>query len=209
MPVGGQPLVVRALRSAAECDGVTEIVVLAPAGYRAEMNGALHNLDIPLPASVTVVDGGVERRDSVALGLAALSDEVGIVLVHDAARALTPVRVFNGVVAAVRAGHAAVVPTIPVVDTLKEVRTTPTGEAVVATIDRSMVRVAQTPQGFLRETLVRAHNEVDRGHGSTDDAGMVEAMGPRVFTVPGDPRSMKITTTHDLAVADVWLRETQ
>ncbi len=209
MLVGGQPLVVRALRCASGCEGVTEIVVLAPTGHRTEMRDALHNLDIPTGVRVTVVDGGPERRDSVALGLAVLSDEVGIVLVHDAARALTPVTVFDGVVAAVRAGHAAVVPTVPVVDTLKEVRATPTGEAVVATIDRSMVRVAQTPQGFLRETLTRAHNEVDRGHGSTDDAGMVEAMGPRVFTVPGDPRSMKITTSHDLAVADVWLRETQ
>lgn len=207
MPVGGQPLIVRALRSALGCDGVTEVVVLAPAGHRDVMNDVVNEVDAPRGASVTVVDGGLERRDSVALGLAVLSERVGIVLVHDAARALTPVRVFNGVVAAVRAGHAAVVPTIPVVDTLKKVRTTPTGEAVVATIDRSTVRVAQTPQGFLRETLMRAHAEVGRGHASTDDAGMVEVMGPRVFSVPGDPRSMKITTSHDLAVADVWLRQ--
>ncbi len=190
------------------CHGVTEIVVLAPAGHRAAMNEALRDLVVPSTISVVVINGGAERRDSVFLGLGALSNEVGIVLVHDAARALTPVRVFNAVVAAVRSGHAAVVPTLPVVDTLKQVRVTPSGEAVVATIDRSLVRVAQTPQGFLRETLARAHAEVDQGQVATDDAGMVEAMGPRVFTVPGDARSMKITTSHDLAVADVWLRET-
>ncbi len=190
------------------CHGVTEIVVLAPTGHRSLMKEALRGLAVPSALSVVVIDGGAERRDSVALGLGALSDEVGIVLVHDAARALTPVRVFNDVVAAVRSGHAAVVPTLPVVDTLKQVRATPSGEAVVSTIDRAMVRVAQTPQGFLRETLMRAHAEIGNERASTDDAGMVEAMGPRVFTVPGDARSMKITTLHDLAVADVWLRET-
>ncbi len=208
MLVGGQPLVVRALREAAQCHGATEIVVVAPAGHRADMSQAVSDVDIPQQVAVAVVDGGAERRDSVALGLAALTDKIGIVLVHDAARALAPASVFNEVVSAVRSGHAAVVPTIPVVDTLKEVRATPLGEAVVATIDRSMVRVAQTPQGFLRETLARAHTQIEATHTSTDDAGMVEAMGPRVFTVPGDPRSMKITTSHDLAVADVWLQET-
>lgn len=208
MPVGGQPLVVRALRAATGCFGVTEIVILAPSGHRAVMSDALSEVPIPAGVDLKVIAGGSERRDSVALGLAALSSDVGIVLVHDAARALTPVAVFDAVVAAVRSGHAAVVPTLPVVDTLKEVRLTPAGEAVVATIDRSTVRVAQTPQGFLRETLARAHAEVDARHTATDDAGMVEEMGPRVFTVAGDPRSMKITTAHDLAVGEVWLRET-
>lgn len=189
------------------CQGVTEIVVLAPVGHRDAMDEALREARVPTGVRVVIIDGGRERSDSVALGLGALSDEIGIVLVHDAARALTPVRVFDDVVAAVRSGHAAVVPTLPVVDTLKQVRATPTGEAVVATVDRSMMRVAQTPQGFLRETLARAHAEIRANHASTDDAGMVEGMGPRVFTVPGDARSMKITTSHDLAVADVWLRE--
>ena len=153
-----------------------------------------------------VVPGGAERSDSVALGLAALPAEVGLVLVHDAARALTPPEVFDRVVGALRSGHAAVTPALPVVDTVKQVQVDPSGgETVVGTVDRSTLRAVQTPQGFLRETLERAHAEVE--HAVTDDAGMVEALGGQVHVVPGSPRAMKITTPHDLEVAAAWLAD--
>ena len=169
--------------------------------------------DDPRRARVQVVTGGAERSDSVARGLRALPAGVGVVLVHDAARALTPVDVFDRVAHAVHSGHAAVTPAIAVTDTIKQVRTGVTGiETVVATLDRSSLRAVQTPQGFLRETLERAHREVAGGGAregraapATDDCGLVESHGGRVTVVEGSPRALKITTQHDLAVAAGWL----
>ncbi len=235
MLLGGQPLVLRAALTATRCPGVTEVVAVAPSGHTAEMIDALRELLAPddatmggavkqTEAAVQIVPGGAERADSVSAGMAALSSEVGIVLIHDAARALTPVEVFQDVIAAVRAGHSAVVPVVPVTDTIKEIapRTPETSgtaalgarsgpdEVVVRTIDRANLRAAQTPQGFLRETLAHVHARTARSVGvgpgaATDDAGMVEAIGGTVFTVAGDHRSLKITTPHDLAVAEVLL----
>ena len=219
MLLGGQSLVLRAATTATRCLGVTEVVVVAPPGHSAEMINALRDLPAPREGAVgtdavmQVVEGGAERADSVTAGLAALSPDVGIVLIHDAARALTPVEIFDHVIAAVRAGHSAVVPVVPVTDTITEVTARP-GEgslgAVVRTVDRANLRAAQTPQGFLRETLAHVHADAVRAaaEGSataTDDAGMVEAIGGTVFTVAGDHRSLKITTPHDLAVAEVLL----
>ena len=208
-----EPVVVHALRSALRCAALTDVVVVAPADPEgmARLAAALQAGGLPgpdawpaHPARVQVVPGGAERSDSVARGLAALPPEVGIVLVHDAARALTPADVFARVVAAVREGHAAVTPALPVVDTVKQVEIAPDGaETVVTTVDRSTLRAIQTPQGFLRETLERAHCDIE--HAVTDDAGLVEALGGRVHVVLGDPLALKITTSHDLEVAAGWL----
>ncbi|MGB3256368.1 MAG: 2-C-methyl-D-erythritol 4-phosphate cytidylyltransferase [Ornithinimicrobium sp.] len=216
VPLGGQSLVQRAASTAVRCPDVTEVVVVAPSGHSADMRDALGNLSTsdgaPVQAGtvVQVVEGGAERSDSVTAGLRVLSSEVGIVLIHDAARALTPRQVFEDVIAAVRSGHCAVVPVVPVTDTIKEVaaRAGGTSLAVVRTIDRANLRAAQTPQGFLRETLDHVHTRSTRGADvgtATDDAGMVEAFGGTVFTVSGDHRSLKITTPHDLAVAEMLL----
>lgn len=175
------------------------------------------------PVAVRVVDGGVTRADSVERGTAGLSEAVGVVLVHDAARAFTPAPVFQRVVAALRAGHAAVIPVVPVADTIKMLQdeadyplapsTQVPGEYIARTVDRTRLRAVQTPQGFLRETLERAqgHAAVQDAAAdpapSTDDAGLVEAMGGRVFAVAGDARAHKITTAHDIALARTWLRE--
>ena len=149
---------------------------------------------------ITVVAGGAERGDSVAAGLAALPPEVGIVLVHDAARALAPPAVFKRVVEAVRQGHSAVVPALAVTDTIKVVDAR---DHVVSTPDRNALRAVQTPQAFLRETLERAHHA--GGESVTDDAGLVESLGDAVFVVAGDPRSRKVTDAEDLAVVGSWL----
>lgn len=149
---------------------------------------------------VSVVAGGAERADSVAAGLAALPADVGIVLVHDAARALTPTAVFQRVVAAVRHGHAAVIPAVRVIDTIKAVDLR---DHVVSTPERSVLRAVQTPQGFLRETLESAH--AHGGGAVTDDAGLVEANGGTVYVVDGDPRSLKVTGPEDLATIATWI----
>ncbi len=155
--------------------------------------------------------------DSVAAGLAALVDDIEVVLVHDAARALAPPSLFAAVILAVRGGHGAVVPGMPVSDTVKQVG--PGGE-VVATLERSALRAVQTPQGFTREVLDRAHAGSGTAGGgtagsgtprcgtATDDAGLVERLGLRVHVVDGDPLAFKITTPLDLAVAECLLRVT-
>ena len=160
---------------------------------------------------IDIVGGGAERTDSVRAGLAMLREDDGLVLVHDAARFGAPPELFARVIAALRAGHRAVVPGLAVIDTIKAVDAQ---GYVVATPDRASLRAIQTPQGFVREILVRAHS---RGHDiahhteglgargvgpATDDAGLVESAGGRVYVVPGDPLAAKITTPHDLLTAE-------
>lgn len=147
------------------------------------------------PSKVQVVIGGAERTDSVRAGIAA-APEAAHFLVHDAARALTPPGLIARVVAELRAGHPAVVPALPVVDTIKSVDAT---GLVTGTPDRAELRAIQTPQGFSAE-LLRAAYALDVQ--TTDDAGLVELLGAKVRTIPGDPLAFKITTPLDLLLAE-------
>ncbi len=179
------------------------MVVVAPAGFEAELESAVRALwqrlapDVPL----RVVPGGPERTDSVAAGVAALSAGVEHVLVHDAARPLAPPELFARVVAALRSGKDAVVPGIPVTDTIKQVNA---AGAVVATPNRSVLRAVQTPQGFRRAVLEKAHAEARAT--ATDDATLVERTGGTVHVVAGDPRAAKITGPADLEAVQQVLR---
>ncbi|MCT2138779.1 IspD/TarI family cytidylyltransferase, partial [Dietzia cinnamea] len=145
-----------------------------------------------------------ERTDSVRNGLAALTAHrrrpraavYDVLLVHDAARCLTPPDAIRRVVTAVRGGAVAVVPVLPVVDTVKQVDA---DGYVVGTPDRAALRAVQTPQGFAPDVLLAAYDAA--GDVTTDDAGLVERTGDRVATVPGDPLAFKITTADDHARA--------
>lgn len=198
VPVAGRPLVAHAaarLRAA----GVTHLVVTAGADHLEEVRAAVAD-----PGAV-VVAGGPSRQASVAAGLAALAPEVGIVLVHDAARPFAPVALIDRVVAAVREGHGAVVPGLAVTDTV--VRAPEVPGAVTGGADRSELRNVQTPQGFDRALLERAHaaaadRAATEATAATDDASLVAALGEPVWTVPGDPAAAKITTATDLAAAE-------
>ncbi|MFI7431051.1 2-C-methyl-D-erythritol 4-phosphate cytidylyltransferase [Micromonospora sp. NPDC049836] len=194
-PLAGEPLLVHAVRRVAAAASVHTIVVAAPA---ADVE-AVRALLAPV-APVTVVPGGAERQASVAAALAAVPAGPEIVLVHDAARALTPPALVESVAAAVRAGHDAVIPVLPVVDTIKEVDT---GERVLGTVDRSALRAVQTPQGFRRSVLAAAHEAA--GDPLTDDAGLAEKQGVPVFCVPGSELALKITRPFDLALAEYLL----
>jgi 2-C-methyl-D-erythritol 4-phosphate cytidylyltransferase len=105
---------------------------------------------------------------------------------------------------AVRAGHPAVIPVLPVVDTVKRVAAS---GHVESTVDRSVLRMVQTPQGFARDLLVEAHSSAlaDPAAPITDDAGLVERLGVKVFTVLGDESALKITRPFDLEVAELLL----
>ncbi|WP_432955827.1 2-C-methyl-D-erythritol 4-phosphate cytidylyltransferase [Micromonospora haikouensis] len=191
-PLAGEPLLVHAVRRIAAAASVHTIVVAAPA---AEVD-AVRDLLAPV-APVTVVPGGAERQASVAAALAAVPAGPEIILVHDAARALTPPGLVESVAAAVRSGHDAVIPVLPVVDTIKEVGP---GEVVLGTVDRSALRAVQTPQGFRRAVLTAAHAAA--GDPLTDDAGLVEKQGVPVVCVPGSEYALKVTRPFDLALAE-------
>jgi 2-C-methyl-D-erythritol 4-phosphate cytidylyltransferase len=203
VPVGGEPLVVHAARSLLAGGDVSALVVVVPADRSEDARALLAGL----PCPVTVVAGGTARQASVAAGLAALPDEADVVLVHDAARPFPPADLVARVVGAVRAGHPAVVPALPVTDTVKRVGPGDgTGEPVVETVPRGALRAVQTPQGFARDVLVAAHAAAaarahDEGTAASDDAGLLEERGVPVWVVVGDERAAKVTTATDLWLA--------
>jgi 2-C-methyl-D-erythritol 4-phosphate cytidylyltransferase len=195
--VAGEPMVARAVDGLLFSGVVDDVVVVAPAEHLEAMRAA-----VSPPARV--VTGGEDRVASVALGLAAV-DDAEVVLVHDAARCLCPVDVVRAVVAAVRTGSPAVIPAIPIADTVR--RVDPAGR-VVGPVDRTGLLAVQTPQGFAPDLLRRAHAAAvgsSAAARATDDAGLVEALGGEVVTVSGDPRAFKITTPLDLAMAEALL----
>lgn len=194
--LAGEPVLVHAVRGLRACPSVGPIVVAAPVADVDAVRDQLAAYD------VLVVAGGAERQDSVRAALAALPAEVDLVLVHDAARCLTPVEVVERVVAALRSGAPAVVPVLPVADTVKQVA----DDRVVRTVDRAALVSVQTPQGFLRALLEQAH--ADGAAGLTDDAGLVEAMGAPVVTVPGADEAFKVTRPLDLLLAEALLAMT-
>lgn len=151
---------------------------------------------------VTVVAGGPGRSDSVRLALAAVSGEPEFVLVHDAARALTPPELIVRVVEALRAGHRAVVPGLSLHDTIKAVDA---NGVVLGTPERAGLRAVQTPQGFATDLLVRAYQRTGASD-FTDDASLVERLGGQIQLVDGDPLAFKITTRLDLLLAQAIVR---
>ena len=154
-----------------------------------------------LSKDVQVVAGGGTRQESVRLALVSLDEDIDVVLVHDAARPLVPAELVDAVASAVRAGAEAVVPVLPLVDTVKQVD----GQGdVVATLDRSRLRAVQTPQGFRRSALERAHVAAD-GTVATDDAGLVELAGIVVATISGSAEALKVTHPLDLVLAEALL----
>jgi len=169
-----------------------QVVVVAPHGRTGDALTEIAETAGDRRDLASVVAGGETRQQSVAAGLEAVWPDVEFVLVHDAARALTPPEVFERVISALESGRDAVLPVLPVVDTLKQVD----GDTVVAPVDRDTLAAAQTPQGFRRDVLLAALASADQDH--TDDAALVQAAGATVVTVAGDERAFKITTAADL-----------
>ena len=209
--LGGVPLLVHAVRALARSRAVTLVVVVAPsdgvAQVRALLDGARpEGADGP---DIKVVAGGATRQESVRLGLAALPPQVDVVLVHDAARPLVPVDVVDAVARAVADGAGAVVPGVPLADTVKLVGSAPGSgrpEPVLGTPDRATLRAVQTPQGFRRDLLQQVHDKaVSDGLDATDDAGLVEHYGGEVVVVPGHEEAFKVTRPLDLVLAEAVL----
>lgn len=170
--------------------GVIERVVVAVPADRVDEASS------SLGTRAVVVAGGAQRTDSVRSALAAAGDP-DFILVHDAARALTPADQIRRVVAALKDGMRAVIPVLPVVDTVKAVDA---NGVVLGTPERAGLRAVQTPQGFETGLLRRAYDQTSSGT-ATDDAALVENLGVPVHTVAGDVMAFKITTPLDLTLA--------
>ena len=168
------------------------LIVTAPAGFEEEFRKVLGD-------QVTVITGGILRSDSIRLALAQIPNNYEYVLVHDAARALATTTLAKSVVEQLVKGEQAVIPALDVIDTIKEVD----GKGYVRnTPDRSSLKAVQTPQGFTRSILERAHAASED---ATDDAALVEAIGVQVKVIAGEERALKITTKSDLATATAML----
>ncbi|MGW1836404.1 2-C-methyl-D-erythritol 4-phosphate cytidylyltransferase [Streptomyces sp. BBFR2] len=204
--LGGTPMLVHAVRAMAASRAVSHVVVVAPPDGAPEVRALLDEHSFGR-AELLVVPGGETRQESVRRGLDALPDGIDVVLVHDAARPLVPADTVDTVIAAVRSGAPAVVPALPLADTVKQVDPRPKGEAepVTGTPERALLRAVQTPQGFDRETLLKAHDTAVEGEGATDDAGLVERLGAPVVVVPGHEEAFKVTRPLDLVLAEAVL----
>lgn len=193
----GVPILERALRGVFDSVEPAQVVVVAPESHLKAARTISARVAGAASDAVTVVAGGATRQDSVAAGLAALSTEIDTVLVHDAARALTPPALIDRVARAVRTTGGGVIPALPVTDTIKRVGP---DAAVLGTVDRSDLVHVQTPQGFPRADLDAAYASATQEH--TDDAALFAAHGGPVTVVEGEARAFKITTAWDLRRAE-------
>jgi 2-C-methyl-D-erythritol 4-phosphate cytidylyltransferase len=181
--------------------GVPRTVVVVPPGHGAAAEAALAGAAGDFPLGLAIVEGGATRSASVAYGLAAAGD-ADAVAVHDAARPLVDPALFGATVGAL-AGADAAVAAARVTDTVKEAG--PDG-VVVRTHDRSRLWAIQTPQAFRADVLRRAlaaGEDVLRA--ATDDAWLVERQGGTVRVVEASPANLKVTTAHDLRLAELLL----
>jgi 2-C-methyl-D-erythritol 4-phosphate cytidylyltransferase/2-C-methyl-D-erythritol 2,4-cyclodiphosphate synthase len=143
--------------------------------------------------------GGISRQGSIANALKEVSDRATVVLIHDAARCFTPTSVFERVAEAVVETGSGVIPVLPVVDTIKTVNQ----DVILETVNRDELRIAQTPQGFLRDQIVKGFEAASSEF--TDDASLLQSQGVLITSVLGDAMAFKITVRADLEYAELLL----
>jgi len=195
--LGELPLLAESLRRLDESSWIDAIVVAVPAGW--EEPAILLAEELSASKVVACVTGGATRPESVRAALAEVPDDALVVLVHDAARPFVSEDVLERVLAPLSEGWEAVVPGLPLADTVKRVD----GDRVLETVDRANLVAVQTPQAFLLPTLRAAH--AGGAAGATDCASLVEARGVSVKVVPGDAKLLKVTSAADLELVSAWL----
>ncbi|MBA4072008.1 MAG: 2-C-methyl-D-erythritol 4-phosphate cytidylyltransferase [Gemmatimonas sp.] len=194
--IAGRPMLLHSLQLFQARSDVAMVVCVVPPAYAGDPPPWIFQSD---SERLLLSVGGRTRAESVRNGIADLPPSCGIILVHDAARPLVPMAVVDRVVDAVRSGTSAVA-ALPVVDTLKEVDA---DERIVRTVPREGLWRAQTPQGFPRDVLLRAHRAaIDGNYDATDDAALVEQIGEPVRVVRGSERAMKVTEVADFDRAE-------
>ena len=206
----GTPVVIRAVKALARHAEIVTIIVAGPAEEHALKTFRDHYEDQIQQLGAKICAGGQqERYETVQAALEYLlsqasehGSEWGGVLVHDAARPCVSMEVTTSVIEALTT-HAAVVPAVPIADTLRRSRSGAEPRVADGSVDRHGLFACQTPQGFRLDVIRRAYTQTDLA--STDDAQLVERLGERIMLVPGDPRNIKITRPHDLEFARaIW-----
>ena len=200
-PLGGEPMIVRTVRTFQNCDAIREIVIVTRQDLLVAIMDLCHGFD----KVQTVIVGGNSRDESVRKGIGALSEKTKLVAVQDGARPLVTWQVIDRAVRAANS-YGAAAPAVPMKDTIKVVK----GGVVLATPDRSALQAVQTPQVFdidlLSGALAKAKED---GAAITDDCSAVERLGMSVKIVEGDERNIKVTTPMDLKIAEMLLEEMQ
>ena len=198
-PIGGEPMIVRTVRTFQQCDAIREIVIVTRQDLIVPIMDLCHDFD----KVKAVVVGGDDRAASVNMGLNTLSEKCKLVAVQDGARPFAEWQLIDRVVRAANT-YGAAAPAIAVKDTIKVVQ----GGIVSNTPDRNTLKAVQTPQVFdfdlLRGALKKARMD---GIAITDDCSAVEHMGMSVKIVDGDERNIKITTPMDLKIAELILED--
>ena len=198
-PLGGEPMIVRTVRTFQNCDAIREIVIVTRQDLLVPIMDLCHGFD----KVQAVIVGGNSRDESVRKGIGALSEKTKLVAVQDGARPLVTWQVIDRAVRAANS-YGAAAPAVPVKDTIKVVK----GGVVLATPDRSALQAVQTPQVFdidlLSGALAKAKED---GAAITDDCSAVERLGMSVRIVAGDEKNIKITTPLDLKIAELLLEE--
>lgn len=204
----GAPILIHTLRRIASCDSVSEVIVATRADEIGRLEERIRREGFQQP--VRVIKGGDTRQESVAAALEYVSNEVELVLVHDAVRPFVTREQVSRVIDEARKCHAAILG-VPAMDTVKEVKraTLPEDVALItATIPRERVVLAQTPQVFatrlLKEAFARAKAD---GLAASDEAGLVERLGHDVHVVQGSERNIKITRPFDMELAQFYLEQ--
>lgn len=197
MMLGQEPVLARTINLFSEALPKAELVVVLPEEHIALWRNIAARFDV---APHKIASGGKERFDSVKSGLAALSDEVETIAVHDAVRPLATKKLIIRL-ALEAENAAAVIPVIAPHDSIRQVE----GERSYI-VDRSQLRMVQTPQFFQAEVLRRAY-EQSFSPLFTDDASVVEAAGGEVTLIEGEVQNIKITTPIDLTIAEAILAE--
>ncbi len=194
LKVGAKTILEYSLEFFHNDEATDEIVLVLPAD---EMTDRARELKERYGKISEIVAGGKERIDSVRSGVRGVSSQMDIVAVHDGVRPFVSTALWHRLLAACEEGAVAVVPGIPVKDTIKRVR----GALVLGTLDRSELQAIQTPQVFKRTLLQQAlQKPADAAY--TDEASLLEAQGKLVRVVPGDETNRKITEPEDLA----WMK---
>ena len=200
LPLGGRPIVDRTISALAASPQIDGILLALPPQFPADVKESYRGR----PKVLQVVDGGAERQDSVRNALAAVPGEAEVILVHDAVRPFVSRDLLARCVDLARE-HGAVVPVVPVRETVKE---WDRKGKTLSTVDRTLLYRAQTPQAFRADVLRGAYEKAGAaGHRWTDDASLVEAAGYPVTPIPGEEANIKITIPEELRMAEGLLRE--
>lgn len=201
LALNGTPIIVHTVRKFDACTAIDYVIVTAPRESVEEVRDLIASAGFR--KTVTIVEGGERRQDSVAMGMQHLQAGTTVVAVHDGVRPFVTVEEIESVVQQAERNGAAILG-VPIVDTVKQAER----EFVELTLTREHLVLAQTPQAFRTEILKEAFDKaVQDEYYGTDESSLVERLGHPVAIVRGSERNIKITRPSDLTLARVFLEE--